>query len=235
MSGWKTWLAATLMGLLITSGETQAALPARMADGQPLPTLAPMLENVRPSVVNIATYTTVRVRNPLLEDPFFRRFFNVPDAQRYRRTTSAGSGVIVDAGNGYILTNNHVVERADDIEITLSDGRSMTAELVGADPQVDLAVLKVEPRDLAQVAFGDSEDLRVGDFVVAIGNPFGLNQTVTSGIISALGRSGLGIEGYEDFIQTDASINPGNSGGALVDLAGNLVCLLYTSPSPRDA
>ncbi|MDP6376087.1 MAG: DegQ family serine endoprotease [Pseudomonadales bacterium] len=210
------------LGLGVTN-LANAALPVRMADGEPLPTLAPMLEKVRPGVVNIATYTTVRVRNPLLEDPFFRRFFNVPDSQRYRRTTSAGSGVVVDAGEGYILTNNHVVERADDIEITLSDGRTISAQLVGSDPQVDLAVLKVDGRDLTEVAFGDSEALRVGDFVVAIGNPFGLNQTVTSGIISALGRSGLGIEGYEDFIQTDASINPGNSGGALVDLAGNLV------------
>jgi serine protease Do/serine protease DegQ len=174
-------------------------------------------------VVNISTYTTVQVRNPLLEDPFFRRFFNVPDQQRYRRTQSAGSGVVVEARKGYIVTNNHVVERADEINVTLADGRTLSAELVGTDPRVDLAVLKVEPEELVQIEFADSGSARVGDFVVAIGNPFGLNQTVTSGIISALGRSGLGIEGYEDFIQTDASINPGNSGGALVDLAGRLV------------
>jgi serine protease Do/serine protease DegQ len=182
-----------------------------------------MLDRTTPSVVNIATYTTVQVRNPLLEDPFFRRFFNVPDQRRYRRTQSAGSGVVVDAREGYIVTNNHVVARADEVTVTLSDGRSLTAELVGTDPQVDLAVLKVAPEDLSEIDFADSGNLRVGDFVVAIGNPFGLNQTVTSGIVSALGRSGLGIEGYEDFIQTDASINPGNSGGALVDLSGRLV------------
>ena len=197
------------------------ALPARLADGSTLPSLAPMLESVNPSVVNIATYTTVQVRNPLLEDPFFRRFFDV--RPRTRRTQSAGSGVVVDAGRGYIVTNHHVVDRADEINVGLADGRVLEATLVGRDPQVDLAVLKVEPEALQQIEFGDSADLRQGDFVVAIGNPFGLNQTVTSGIVSALGRSGLGIEGFEDFIQTDAPINPGNSGGALVDLAGRLV------------
>ncbi|NIP13871.1 MAG: Do family serine endopeptidase [Pseudomonadales bacterium] len=200
-----------------------AALPLELPGGEQLPSLAPMLDRATPAVVNIATYTTVQVRNPLLEDPFFRRFFNVPDQRRFRRTQSAGSGVVVDADSGYIVTNNHVVERADEVTVTLADGRSITAELVGSDPQVDLAVLKVDADDLQQIGFADSGDLRVGDFVVAIGNPFGLRQTVTSGIISALGRSGLGIEGYEDFIQTDASINPGNSGGALVDLAGRLV------------
>jgi serine protease Do/serine protease DegQ len=182
-----------------------------------------MLDQVTPAVVNISTYTTVQVRNPLLEDPFFRRFFRVPDQQRFRRTQSAGSGVVVDARQGYIVTNNHVVERADDIDVTLADGRTLDAELVGTDPRVDLAVLKVDPEALVEIEFADSASAKVGDFVVAIGNPFGLNQTVTSGIISALGRSGLGIEGYEDFIQTDASINPGNSGGALVDLAGRLI------------
>ena len=202
--------------LLLAAGSTRSALPIE------LPSLAPMLDRVNPAVVNIATSITV-VRNPLLNDPFFRRFFNVPEGGRYRRTNSTGSGVVVDAALGYIVTNNHVVERADEIEVTLSDGRILAAEIVGNDPQVDLAVVKVDPGELSQIDFGDSGALRVGDFVVAIGNPFGLNQTVTSGIVSALGRSGLGIEGYEDFIQTDASINPGNSGGALVDLAGNLV------------
>lgn len=217
-------MRSLLVALLLSAALFgHAALPGRMADGQPMPSLAPMLERTTPAVVNIATYTTVQVRNPLLEDPFFRRFFNVPEQRRYRRTQSAGSGVVVDAGQGYIVTNNHVVARADEITVTLSDGRVLDAELVGTDAQVDLAVLKVAPEDLAQIEFGDSGDLRVGDFVVAIGNPFGLNQTVTSGIVSALGRSGLGIEGYEDFIQTDASINPGNSGGALVDLGGALV------------
>jgi serine protease Do/serine protease DegQ len=222
------WMRAALgllglIGALAASGVAHGALPARLADGEPLPTLAPMLDRVSPAVVNIATYTNVRVRNPLLEDPFFRRFFNVPEGQRYRRTQSAGSGVVVDPERGYILTNNHVVAGADEITVTLASGDAQSASLVGSDPQVDLAVLKVEGGNLTAVEFGDSEALRVGDFVVAIGNPFGLNQTVTSGIVSALGRSGLGIEGFEDFIQTDASINPGNSGGALVDLAGRLI------------
>ena len=215
----KVWV---LMAILV-SMQASAALPARMPDGESLPSLAPMLERITPAVVNIATYTTVQMRNPLLEDPFFRRFFDVPQQRRYRRTQSAGSGVVVDAERGFIVTNNHVVARADEITVTLSDGRTLDAELVGTDPQVDLAVLKVPPEELSEIRFADSASIRVGDFVVAIGNPFGLNQTVTSGIISALGRSGLGIEGYEDFIQTDASINPGNSGGALVDLSGNLV------------
>ncbi len=213
--------ATLLLWSLVALGH--AALPAQLASGDALPSLAPMLDQVTPTVVNIATYTTVQVRNPLLEDPFFRRFFNVPEGRRYRRTQSAGSGVVVDAKRGYLVTNNHVVARADEITVTLADGRSLSATTVGVDPQVDLAVLKVDPEALAEIEFADSADLRVGDFVVAIGNPFGLTQTVTSGIVSALGRSGLGIEGYEDFIQTDASINPGNSGGALVDLAGNLV------------
>jgi serine protease Do/serine protease DegQ len=217
-------LTVCLLAVFWLPGSTlQAALPGSLPDGQTLPSLAPMLDQVTPAVVNISTYTTVQVRNPLLEDPFFRRFFRVPDQQRFRRTQSAGSGVVVDARQGYIVTNNHVVERADDIDVTLADGRTLDAELVGTDPRVDLAVLKVDPEALVEIEFADSASAKVGDFVVAIGNPFGLNQTVTSGIISALGRSGLGIEGYEDFIQTDASINPGNSGGALVDLAGRLI------------
>ena len=216
-------LLATLSGFFVGVSTAYGALPIRLPTGEELPSLAPMLDGATPTVVNIATYTTVQVRNPLLEDPFFRRFFNVPDQRRYRSTQSAGSGVVVDAANGYIVTNNHVVERADKINVTLSDGRLLTATLVGNDPQVDLAVLKVDPESLQEISFANSNELRVGDFVVAIGNPFGLSQTVTSGIISALGRSGLGIEGYEDFIQTDASINPGNSGGALVDLKGRLV------------
>lgn len=202
------------------------AVPSPDPDGspQPLPSLANMLERVNPAVVNIATRSVVRERNRLLEDPFFRRFFNVPKSrQRYRRTQSAGSGVVVDAAAGYIVTNAHVVKNADEISIGVSDGRTLEATLIGMDPEVDLALLQVPAEDLIDIEYADSARLRVGDFVVAIGNPFGLNQTVTSGIISALGRSGLGIEGYEDFIQTDASINPGNSGGALVDLNGRLV------------
>ena len=181
-----------------------------------------MLEASTLGVVNIATYASVSVTNPLLQDPFFRRFFNVPE-RRARRSQSAGSGVIVDAGRGYIVTNSHVVDRADEINVTLADGRTLPAKLIGVDPQVDLAVLQVTGGGLTALPFADSSAVRVGDFVVAIGNPFGLEQTVTSGIISALGRSGLGIEGYEDFIQTDASINPGNSGGPLVDSAGLLI------------
>ncbi len=225
------WLIAAALALG-AGPAAQSALPAQLPDGQTLPSLAPMLARVNPAVVNIATRTTTAVRNPLLEDPFFRRFFNVPDRQRYRRTRSAGSGVIVDGREGHILTNNHVVARADEVDITLSDGRVLNAELIGADPEVDLAVLKVDAGQLAQIEFGDSDALQVGDFVVAIGNPFGLNQTVTSGIVSALGRSGLGLEGFEDFIQTDASINPGNSGGALVDLSGALVGINAALYSP---
>jgi Do/DeqQ family serine protease len=202
-----------------------AALPSAVGDGSPLPSLAPMLEKTSPAVVNIATTTKVRQRNPLMEDPFFRRFFNVPPGRQMpeRRANSAGSGVIVDAKNGYVLTNAHVVDGADEVELTLVDGRSLKAEVIGVDREVDLAVVKVDAKGLTQITIADSTQLLVGDFVVAIGNPFGLGQTVTSGIVSALGRTGLGIEGYEDFIQTDASINPGNSGGALVNLRGELV------------
>ena len=219
----KTSLCALAVSALVWAFPASAALPVQLADGEPLPTLAPMLERTTPAVVNIATFTTVQVTNPLLADPFFRRFFNIPNNRRYRRTQAAGSGVVVDAKRGYIVTNSHVVQRADEISVTLADGRTLPATLVGSDEQVDLAVLQVAPDELSEIGFADSNELRVGDFVVAIGNPFGLSQTVTSGIVSALGRSGLGIEGYEDFIQTDASINPGNSGGALVDLRGDLI------------
>jgi serine protease Do/serine protease DegQ len=224
-------VALTLAVLVALALPARAALPQRMPDGE-VPTLAPVMERVTPTVVNIATFTTVEVRNPLFADPFFRRFFDSPlNQRRYRRTRSAGSGVIVDAERGHIVTNEHVIRRADEIAVTLADGRTVAAELVGSDAQVDLAVLRLVPdadadldlASLAEAEFGDSARLRVGDFVVAVGNPFGLGQTVTSGIVSAIGRSGLGIEGYEDFIQTDASINPGNSGGALVDLNGRLV------------
>ena len=189
-----------------------------------MPSLAPMLEQITPSVVNIATYTTVQVRNPLMDDPFFRRFFNIPEQQqRYRRTKAAGSGVIVDARQGYIVTNNHVIDRADEITVTLSDGRALPAKLIGTDRAGGSGGVESRREQARADRFADSSRLRVGDYVVAIGNPFGLDQTVTSGIVSALGRSGLGIEGYEDFIQTDASINPGNSGGALVNLRGELI------------
>ncbi len=191
---------------------------ASMAD------LPDMLERVVPGVVNISTRSRVRVRqNPLLSDPFFRRFFDLDEAPRERETEAAGSGVIVDARKGYVLTNHHVIEGADQVAVTLNDGRRFVAKVVGVDPQVDIAVLRIDARGLTAVPFGDSDALRVGDVVLAIGNPFGLGQTVTSGIVSALGRTGLGIEEYEHFIQTDASINMGNSGGALVNVRGELV------------
>ncbi len=213
-----------LVFVFLFRATSHAALPPADAQGQPLPTLAPMLERVTPAVVNIATKSRVRVRdNPLLLDPFFRRFFNIPDVPREREAQSLGSGVVIDAENGYVITNAHVIDKADEIAVTLRDGRTFSATVVGVDPDSDVAVIKIAPENLVSVPRADSDHLRVGDFVVAIGNPFGLGQTVTSGIVSALGRSGLGIEGYEDFIQTDASINPGNSGGALVNLAGELI------------
>jgi Do/DeqQ family serine protease len=176
-----------------------------------------------PSVVNIFTSKEVRVRRgPLLNDPLLRRFFGDRFADETRRSTSLGSGVVVSA-SGYILTNNHVVEAADEIEVALEDGRKLLAKVVGSDPDTDLAVLRVEAKDLPAITFGSSDNLRVGDIVLAIGNPLGIGQTVTSGIVSALGRSGLGINTFENFIQTDAAINQGNSGGALVDARGNLI------------
>ena len=214
---------AWLLCLLFAMQPGFAALPAAV-DGQPLPTLAPMLQQVTPAVVNIATVGRVRIQqNPLLNDPFFRRFFDIPDRPLERQTQSLGSGVVIDAANGYVLTNHHVIHQAEQIRVMLSDGRQFDAELIGGDPESDVAVIRIPAERLTSLRLADSDELRVGDFVVAIGNPFGLGQTVTSGIVSALGRTGLGIEGYEDFIQTDASINPGNSGGALVNLRGELV------------
>ena len=186
-------------------------------------TIAPMLEQVLPAVVNISTRTrTKSLRHPLLDDPFFRHFFDIPES-RQRQKQSLGSGVIVDAGKGYILTNHHVIEGADEITVTLRDQRQFKAEMVGRDPEVDLALIRIKAGNLTALPIADSDLVRVGDFVVAIGSPFGLGQTVTYGIVSALGRSGLGIEGFENFIQTDASINPGNSGGPLVNMSGELV------------
>jgi serine protease Do/serine protease DegQ len=200
-----------------------AALPAAL-NNQPLPSIAPMLEVSMPAVVNISTSKNIQaVDNPLLQDPFFRHFFQIPEDAQRQQKNSLGSGVIIDSSNGYILTNNHVIDKADKIMVTLKDGRQLDAKLIGTDPEADVAVIHVTADNLTALPIADSSQLRVGDFVVAIGNPFGLGQTVTSGIVSALGRSGLGIEGYEDFIQTDASINPGNSGGALVNLRGEFV------------
>ena len=199
----------------------QAAAPLA-TDTRGMPTLAPMLTQVTPAVVNISVQMRdAAANNPLLRDPFFRRFFNIPDQPRGEQ--SAGSGVIVDAARGLIITNHHVIKDAQDVLVTLKDRRQLKARLVGTDPGTDIALLRVPAEKLTALKFGDSDALLVGDIVVAIGNPFGIGQTVTSGIVSALGRSGLGIEGYEDFIQTDASINPGNSGGALVNLNGELI------------
>ena len=211
-----------LLGPMQSNG---AGLPLAL-DGQTLPSLAPMLEDVLPSVVNISTEGRVSASgSPFQSDPFFERFFNmIPDSQpRQRRTQSLGSGVIIDSESGYVVTNHHVIENADQIRVRLDDGRSFEAKVVGADPEADVAVIQIPAQGLRAINIGDSDSLRVGDFVVAIGNPFGLSQTATSGIVSALGRSGLRIESYEDFIQTDASINQGNSGGALVNLRGELI------------
>ncbi|MCK5831217.1 MAG: DegQ family serine endoprotease [Methylococcales bacterium] len=200
-----------------------AALPG-YSNGQALPSLAPMLEKSMPAVVNISTAKNVNSReNPLLQDPFFRHFFQLPQQQKRQQKNSLGSGVIIDSQKGLVLTNNHVIDKADTIMVTLSDGRQLNAKLLGTDPEADVAVIQISANNLTELPIANSSELKVGDFVVAIGNPFGLGQTVTSGIISALGRSGLGIEGYEDFIQTDASINPGNSGGALVNLRGEFI------------
>lgn len=228
------WIAA----LTLIAQFAFATLPmAWFGDDNEMPSLAPMLDQSKPAVVNIATQSHVLIQdNPLLNDPFFRRFFDIPQQQpRHRTKQSLGSGVIFDAEQGLILTNNHVIHRADEITVSLTDGRSFQAELVGSDPETDVALIKIKPEQLTALPLADSDKLRVGDFVVAIGNPFGLGQTVTSGIVSALGRSGLGIEGYEDFIQTDASINPGNSGGALVNLRGELVGINTAIFSPNQS
>jgi len=225
-------LAASLCAPGAGTPRAFAALPApaaSSAEAAPMPSLAPMVKRVSPAVVNIATRGTIKEkpgqRNPLLDDPFFRRFFDVPpdSKPRERQFQSAGSGVIVDAKNGYIITNHHVVENASEITVTLLDNRSFSAKVVGSDEGADIAVLQAKQPNLVSMALGDSSKLEVGDYVVAIGNPFGLQHTVTAGIVSALGRTGINPDGYEDFIQTDASINPGNSGGALVNLRGELV------------
>jgi serine protease Do/serine protease DegQ len=209
--------------LLIRSATTWAALPA-MVNDEELPSLAPLVDKVSPAVVNIRVSQTLTTGGHF-GDEAFRRFFGLPDVPGggQREVASAGSGVIVDAENGYILTNHHVVDQADQIQISTIDGEVFDAEIVGSDAATDIAVIKVDASGLTDMPIGDSERVRVGDFVLAIGNPFGLGHTVTSGIVSALGRSGISRDGYEDFIQTDASINPGNSGGALVNLRGELV------------
>ena len=213
----KAWvLGAAAIAAVLVMGAASAFASAGS------PTVAPMLKAVTPGVVNIAVSGRKADESALGADPVFRQFFGYRQ-QPSRAFTANGSGVIVDAAAGYVLTNNHVIERADKIEVITKDNRRLPGRLVGRDPETDIAVVKVDPVGLTAVPFGDSDKLEVGDFVLAIGNPFGLGQTVTSGIVSALGRTGLGIEGYEDFIQTDASINPGNSGGALVTYDGRLI------------
>src|SRR5215831_11556849 len=219
-------LLSAVVGIWTLPERAHAQLPDK--PGEPaVPSLAPMLKKASPAVVNIAVQGVVRDqgRNPLFDDPFFRRFFDVPDGPRERKFQSVGSGVIVDAKNGYVLTNAHVVENEKKISVTLLDNRTIDAELVGADKGSDIAVLKIKAPNLVEIPMADSSKAEVGDYVVAIGNPFGLQHTVTFGIISALGRTNPEgrSDSYEDFIQTDAAINPGNSGGALVNLLGQLV------------
>ncbi len=198
---------------------------AALADDRGIPTLAPVIERVADAVVNIAVVSERPAQmTPLFRDPFFAPFLPpMPPEGPVERQMSAGSGVIVDAERGHVLTNNHVIQDATEIRVSLRDGRSFRAELVGTDPATDIAVLRIPAEGLTAVPTGNSDALLVGDYVVAIGNPFILGQTVTLGIVSALGRSGINPQGYEDFIQTDASINPGNSGGALVTLEGQLI------------
>ncbi len=209
---------------------TTAALPAAVA-GQAVPSLAPMLEQAMPAVVSVNTKQVVRVRNPFFDDPFFRRLF--PQVPQERINESLGSGVIIDAAKGLVLTNHHVIDNADDVRVTLADGRTVQAEFIGSDPDTDIALIRIPAEKLTALPLGNSDQLRVGDFVVAIGNPFGFSQTVTSGIVSAVGRSGIRGLGYQNFIQTDASINPGNSGGALVNLSGQLVGINTASFNPQ--
>ena len=224
-------LFLALLVLTLTASQPAAGQIPDMKTG-PVPTLAPLVRQVTPAVVNISVHGRVREDNPLYRDPLFREFFDVP-RQIEKEVNATGSGVIVDAQRGYVLTNNHVVEGTSAVQITTKDGRQFSAKVIGRDPPTDLAVLQVQnSAGLKALPLGDSDGLEVGDFVLAIGNPFGLGQTVTSGLVSALGRTGLGKQGYEDFIQTDAAINPGNSGGALVSLRGELVGINSAIISP---
>jgi serine protease Do len=224
-----TW--AVFLCAFITWSPALAQVPD-IRGGQ-IPTLAPVVKETTPSVVNISVHARVKEDNPLYRDPVFREFFDL-SKQLEKEVQATGSGVIVDAERGYVLTANHVVAQISNAQVTTKDGRKFSAKLVGRDPATDIAVLQLQgtKSNLKAIALGDSDKIEVGDFVVAIGNPFGLGQTVTSGIVSALGRSGLGKQGYEDFIQTDASINPGNSGGALVNLRGQLVGINTAIISP---
>ncbi|MDP5150367.1 Do family serine endopeptidase [Rheinheimera baltica] len=216
--------AAVAASLLLTNPAPAEAKIPFFSGEQEIPTLAPMLEQTTPAIVHISVAGNREVRQRLPEA--FRHFFGQRGSNEYKEERpfkGLGSGVIIDAEKGYIVTNNHVIQDADEIEVRLKDGRTFSAKKLGADPETDIALLQIEAKKLVQITLADSDKTRVGDFAVAIGNPFGLEQTVTSGIISALGRGGLGIEGFEDFIQTDAAINSGNSGGALVNLRGELI------------
>ncbi|WP_334412102.1 trypsin-like peptidase domain-containing protein [Bradyrhizobium sp. AZCC 1721] len=222
---------AGLVGAATIAAPASGQIP-NLRTGGTVPTLAPLVRDVTPAVVNIAVHGKIRQDNPLYRDPLFREFFDVPK-QLEKEINATGSGVIVDAQKGYVLTNNHVVDQVATVQIKTKDGRQLSAKVLGRDPGTDIAVLRIQsPAALKAIAFGDSDALEVGDFVLAIGNPFGLGQTVTSGLVSALGRTGLGKQGYEDFIQTDAAINPGNSGGALVNLKGELVGINSAIISP---
>lgn len=189
--------------------------------GKNLPSLAPMLKKVTPSVVNITTEGTQKINEALLNDPFFKRFIGSNIAKE-RPVDGTGSGIIINSKHGYILTNYHVIEEATKINVTLNDGRQYEAEIVGIDPRADMAIIRIDASNLKAIRFGNSNNIQVGDFVVAIGNPYGIGQSVSSGIISALHRN-PGIGEYENFIQTDASINLGSSGGALINLRGELI------------
>ena len=205
------------------------ALPTGV-NGMPMPSLAPMLKRVLPAVVSVTSKQRVRVNTPFGDDPVFRRMFGIPEE---RIAQSLGSGVIVDAARGLVLTNNHVIEDADEVSVNLADGRTLKAEFVGSDPDTDVALMRIPAENLTAIPVANSNLLQIGDFVVAVGNPFGVGQTVTSGIVSAVGRSNLPGAGFQNFIQTDASINPGNSGGALVNLNGELVGINTASFNPR--
>jgi serine protease Do len=221
-----------LIGLvwLASPGTALAQIPD-LGTGR-VPTLAPLVREVTPAVVNISVQGKVREDNPLYHDPFFREFFDVPK-QLEKEINAAGSGVIVDAQKGYVLTANHVVAQASTVQIKTKDGWKFAARLVGRDAATDVALLQIkDPSGLKAIALGNSDALEVGDFVIAVGNPFGLGQTVTSGLVSALGRTGLVKQGYEDFIQTDAAINPGNSGGGLINLRGELIGINTAIISP---
>src|ERR1700704_2054487 len=219
---WLPSRAGAQIPLSITQPSSAGPMQVAARSGPAPASYYDAVQRATPSVVNIFTSKEIRApRHPLLNDPIFRRFFGDQLPDEAQRAASLGSGVIVSSG--YVLTNHHVVEAADEIEVALADGKRLLAKVVGNDPETDLAVLRVGSESLPAISFGSSEALRVGDVVLAIGNPFGVGQTVTSGIVSALGRTGLGINTFENFIQTDAAINPGNSGGALVDAAGNLI------------